>query len=140
MDTIIKDLPGVMAVIISIIGVYLQYRKAGLDNKKGEVDMAKVLQDNALALIKPYREELDRLQSDVAKASKKIEDLECEVIGLRNKLDLVIQERNAIWNGAKVLHFQVKSVGVEPVYTPPESVVELVGIFKGKNEGSAGLE
>lgn len=130
MDAIIKELPGVIAVVISVLGVYLQYRKARLDEAKGRVEAKKadaeagqVLQETALALIKPYRDELDRL-------NMRIKNLEGDVVILRNKLDLVIQERNAIWNGAKVLHFQVKNIGAEPVYTPPESVVELTGTFR----------
>ena len=144
---VIKELPGIVAVIISLLSIYWQYRKtkmddakATVDNRKSDAEAGQVLQETALALIKPYREELDRLHCEFAKSNKRIGDLEGEVVGLRTKLDLVIQERNAIWNGAKVLHFQVKSVGVEPVYTPPESVVELVGTFKGRNDSSAGLE
>jgi predicted nuclease with TOPRIM domain len=142
---IIKELPGVVAVVISVLGVYLQYRKARLDEAKGKIDERKsdaeagqVLQETALALIKPYREELERLNGEVAKSLARIKNLEGDVVNLRNKLDLVIQERNAIWNGAKVLHFQVKNIGAEPVYTPPESVVELTGVFRANGEVGQG--
>ena len=116
---------GMIALVISVSGVLLQYRKARADEKKGDTDVGRALQESALALIKPYREELERLRGEVAKDSGRIESLETEIDGLRKKLDLVIQERNAIWNGAKVLHYQVKCIGVDPMYTPPESVVEL---------------
>lgn len=76
-------------------------------------EAASEIQVAALALLQPYKEEVERLRIDVV-------SLRAEVAVLRIELQEVKSERDIVIGGAHQLYHQVLSMGGQPVYRPPE--------------------
>lgn len=76
-------------------------------------EAASEIQAAAVALLQPYKEEVDRLRIEVS-------SLRSEVAVLRIELQDVKSERDIVIGGAHQLYHQVLSMGGQPVYRPPE--------------------
>lgn len=76
-------------------------------------EAASEIQSAALALLQPYKEEVERLRVEVS-------SLRAEVSSLRVELQEVKGERDIVIGGAHQLYHQVISMGGKPVYRPPE--------------------
>lgn len=97
--------PILLALIAAAPGVWAILSQ----RNKIKVDAATEINNAAIALIKPYRERIAELE-------KRVNALEVELDAQRSTIDFYEE----IHRGARRLHSQVKSLGGDPVYNPPE--------------------
>ena len=97
--------PILLALIASAPGVWAILSQ----RNKIKVDAATEINNAAIALIKPYRERIAELE-------KRVNALEIELEAQKS----INEFYEEIYRGAKRLHSQVKSLGGDPVYNPPE--------------------
>jgi len=114
----------IIALIGGVIGAVTTLAVASHRNK---LEMPKILAesglsraqaadqigDAAMALLKPYKDEVDSLR-------KEVRTLRDEIETLRSELSELVCERNVIISGAHQLYHQIISMGGAPVYRPPD--------------------
>lgn len=108
-------IPVIVALIASIPGIMAlmsQKKKLEAEKEVEEAQATEKIQAAALKMMDVYKQEFDSLKS-------RIRDLECRVKDLESALQLEIEEKKNIINGAWVLHDQVKQLNGTPYYVPP---------------------
>lgn len=94
-------LGGVGGVAAALLYRY-QRRKLSVDTDRARVDAAQVLSEASIALLEPYRRQIDDLQEDLAKARLQVRDLtghletaQAELQHLRNQVAVMTKELDA---------------------------------------------
>jgi len=110
---LIAAIPGVMAAVAT-------FKRSKTDIDATQATIADTIQDAALELLAPYKEEVSKLRAHIKQLEATVEDLQTRLDKLTLDLKQVREERNNIIHGAYVLYHQVKSANITPGYTPPE--------------------
>lgn len=92
--------------------------------KKVEVDAAAQIQQSALDLIQPYRDEVTRLKTQVDELQTELTQVRTELDQVKETLGKTKTERDDLLEGARRLYYQVVSLRSIPVYVPPGCLSE----------------
>lgn len=96
-------IPIIVALIAAAPGIYLFIAQL----KKDEVDATKIAQEAAISIIKPLRDEIDRLRSHIAELEKNLENKENRIIELEAMCSRVsIMEKTISDKEARILELE----------------------------------
>lgn len=117
------DLAGIAALVLAIITLYNTLRNTKTDTTKKKLDIVKDLTELA-----------DTATSRNVALTKKLNDLECEIIEVKGDIKLFITLHDEWYQGIQLLIAQIRKRGQEPVWSPDLSALnELKEIYKDKS-------